>query len=115
VGACDALGCLQAVEARHAHVHHHHVGLEPRGHGDGLEPVSGFGDDRQAVVLQQATQRGAHGRGVIRDQYPWRHGRLGCWVGLLAHRQLVPGPVLGSRPACPMPASRRSALARCRR
>jgi len=98
VGAGDARGCLQAVKARHAHVHHHHVGLEVGGHGDGLQPVGGLADDRQAVVLQQATQRSAHGRGVIGDQHPWRQGRPGGWAGLLAHRRIVPGPVAGSRP-----------------
>jgi len=99
VGAGDARGCLQAVKAGHAHVHHDDVGLELRGHGDGLQPVGGFADDRQAVVLQQATQRSAHGWGVIGDQHPWRQGRLGGWAGLLAHRRIVPGPVAGSRPA----------------
>ena len=34
-----------------------------------LEPVVGFADDRQAVVLQQAAQRGAHGGGVVGDQH----------------------------------------------
>jgi hypothetical protein len=48
VGAGDAGGCLQAVKAGHAHVHHHHVGLEPRGQGDGLEPVGGLTDDPAA-------------------------------------------------------------------
>jgi len=54
VGACDAGGCLQAVKPGHAHVHHHHVGLESGGHGDGVPVVGGLADDRQAVVLQQA-------------------------------------------------------------
>ena len=34
------------VKAGHAHVHHHDIGLEFGGHGDGLESVGGFADDR---------------------------------------------------------------------
>jgi len=98
VGAGDAGGCLQAVKAGHAHVHYHDVGLEVGGHGDGLEPVGGLTDDRQVGVLQQAAQRGAHGCRVIHDQHAWRRGGLGCRVGLLLHRQMVPGPLVGNRP-----------------
>ena len=34
-----------------------------------LEPVVGFADDRQAVVLQQAAQRGARGGGVVGEKH----------------------------------------------
>jgi len=61
-------------------------------------PSAGLADDRQAVVLQQAAQRGAHGRGVVGDQHPGRRGGRGCWDGLL-HRRMVPAGPVGGLPA----------------
>ena len=70
-------GGLQAVEARHHHVHHDGVRVDAADPGEGLGAVGG-GRDVVAVELQRAAQRLADGAVVLDDEDVLRLGlRIG--------------------------------------
>src|SRR5690606_18796778 len=67
----DAAGGLQAVGARHADVHEHHVGARRAGQLHRLHAVRRLGDDDQVVgQVEQGAEPGPHHRLVVRQQDP---------------------------------------------
>jgi hypothetical protein len=59
---------LDAVQARHADIHHHHVRFQFPGHGHGFTPVIGFSDHREVGLgIHHHAQTGAN-QGVVVGQ-----------------------------------------------
>ena len=60
---------LHPVQPGHPDVHEHHVGPEPAGLLDGLEPVGGLPDDLEVVLgLEDQAQAPAHHRFVVGEE-----------------------------------------------
>ncbi len=60
---------LDAVELRHGHVHHHHVGLQALGEFDGVPAIGGFSDDLHVGLRgQDGSKSLADDRVIIRQQ-----------------------------------------------
>lgn len=76
VGGEDALSGLEAVELRHADIHHDDVGVKTRRLVDRLQPVAGFSDDVDVLLAREEhAEAGPNHRLVVGDEHPDRHGR----------------------------------------
>ena len=73
----DALGGLDAVHTRHAHVHEDDVGVQGPGLGQGGGPVGGLADDSDVLLgLQHHAEAHAHERLVVGKHDADRAGDL---------------------------------------
>ena len=67
----NRFGRLDAVENRHAHVHHHHIWFERRDQLNRFTSVLAFADNFQiGLALKQRSQPRAHNNMVVSQQYP---------------------------------------------
>ena len=74
-------GRVDAVAARHLHIHDHQVGLMLLGQFDGLLAVAGLADDVVTLLSQHLGQVHSDERFVFRDQDPARHSGVGVGRG----------------------------------
>ncbi len=64
----DLTDNVQAVQQRHHHVDHRHIGLRILGKTDRFPTIAGFGDDRDPVGLDQRANPLSQQRMVVGEQ-----------------------------------------------
>src|SRR5699024_2277859 len=102
----DALGRLDPVHLRHAHVHEDHVRSEPRRPCDRLPAVGHLPDHAQVLLcVEQGGEAGADHGCVVGDQHG--DGHVGSWWSAVSGRRArTVQPPSGSGPCSSVPASR---------